>query len=217
MRDDGIIQRNNGSGDGLHRCAIDEQEASELSTAELIKELARHTKELVRDEVRLVKLELTEEQKQLKAVGGEGKTLVSDTSTRLRGELSAARADMHEATHRVKKAVVPMSVGGVLLHATLFLALFTLVFVIDLVLPLWAAALIVTVVTGLVGFILAKTGAREAKELTQNPFGRTTRLLKEDKRWIGTSLKGLKTRLAGTLRDAKSRVSESVSRRSQVS
>jgi hypothetical protein len=189
---------------------------SEMSTSELLKELARHTRDLVKDEARLLKLELEAERRELGDVAGEGRGYLNEGRTRARHDLDLARAGLHRSADQAKRAAVPLASGGVLLHAGIYLALFTLVFVLDTFLPLWAAGLIVTVVALAVGWGLLSYGRREVKEI-ENPFNRVTDQLKEDRRWIGRNAVSLKERAIETLRDAKSTLKESISRRSQES
>jgi hypothetical protein len=207
------VYRGNGHGDvGSYA----DDNLDDMSTNEVVKELVRHTRELIKDEVRLIRLELEEDRRRLGDVGIEGRSYIDEARSRAQHDLHLAGADLRVAGRRTKKAAVSLGSGGVLLHAGIYLALFALVFVFATFLPLWAAATIVAVLTLCVGAGLLAKGKHELDEV-ENPFTRISHQIKEDGRWIGRTLAGLKARTAETLRDAKSTLKESVSRRSHMS
>jgi uncharacterized membrane protein YqjE len=127
----------------------------------------------------------TEDPRQ-QSLGELVKRLAEQTSRLIRQELRLARAEMTEKAQGYSR-------GAAMLGAAAFTALLTgvaltlfLVYLLRLAMPLWAAALIVTVVYGVVAFALFKTGQTRLKEAAPPVPEETIDNVKEDVGWLKT-------------------------------
>jgi uncharacterized membrane protein len=117
------------------------------SSGEIIKDLVENAQEILRSEVRLAKVEITQEAK--------------------KAAQSAAIA----------------AAGAVLAIFALGLLLWAAVYGLSLVLPMWAAALIIGVVVGIVAGAMITAGRAKMKQV--NPTPETTiKSLKENAQWL---------------------------------
>ena len=115
--------------------------------------------------------------------------LGDEISTLVRQEIALAKVEIAE---KVKPAAVSVGMfGGTALFALgAFGALTTfLIALIALVLPVWAAALIVTAVYGIVAGVLAMTGKKKFQEATPLIPEQTAQTVKEDIEWAKTRAK----------------------------
>jgi uncharacterized membrane protein YqjE len=128
---------------------MNEQELEDWSTAQLVKEIAAESKELVMREVQLAQAELKAD---------------------LKHELSAAEG---------------LGVAALFGVGTFCSLLTTAIFALALVLPGWAAGLIVTGASALIAAIVGTWGwARR----TKTPLSRTRHTLVEDLQWAKNRL-----------------------------
>lgn len=148
----------------LHRLPVEEE-----TSKDLVQELLAEGKHLVREEVRLMRLEV--------------QALASEGRERLERDLATARAELKAEGTRAARAGAAIGVGGVLAQAALYLALFAAVFALDLAMPLWLAALLVAAVVGVPGAILLRGGVTRLKRVRLTPR-RTVHQLKEDRQWM---------------------------------
>ena len=115
--------------------------------------------------------------------------LGDEISTLVRAEIALAKAEIAE---KVKPAAASAGMfGGTALFglgafgaATAFL-----IALIALALPVWAAALIVTVVYGVVALVLAQTGKKKLQEAAPLVPEQTAQSVKEDIEWAKTRMK----------------------------
>lgn len=108
--------------------------------------------------------------------------VTSDLSTLMRQEFELAKA---EVTAEAKKASTGAGLLGGAGFAGYMAAIFaslTLMFLLDLLMPLWAAALIVTVLYGVVGYVLYSKGRTKMQTVDPKPR-QTVETLKEDVQW----------------------------------
>jgi len=113
--------------------------------------------------------------------------VTSDLSTLMRQEMELAKAELRqEATKAGKGAGFLGGAGfaGYMLALFASLALMFALAELDFI-GLWAAALIVAVIYGIVGFVLFKRGRRELKNVNPMPT-QTVETLKEDVQWAKT-------------------------------
>jgi len=105
--------------------------------------------------------------------------LSSDTAILVQQEIALARAELTERTKTVARAATGFGIAAVL-GLGAFLALTTMIIaLLALVVPLWAAALIVTIVYG----VIAGMGALSGKKALASggaPIPQTIETLKED-------------------------------------
>jgi MFS family permease len=115
--------------------------------------------------------------------------LGDEISTLVRAEIALAKAELAE---KLKPAALSAGMfGGTALFglgafgaATAFL-----IALIALALPVWAAALIVTVVYGVVALVLALTGKKKMQEAAPLVPEQTAQTVKEDIEWAKTRMK----------------------------
>lgn len=117
--------------------------------------------------------------------------LSNETTLLVRQEMQLARAELLE--HAKPAAASAVSFGATALFgfgafgaATAFL-----IAALALVLPIWAAALIVTAAYGLAAFVLAKNGKKKLQEAAPPLVPQTTQTLKEDIAWAKTQPKSV--------------------------
>jgi len=87
-------------------------------------------------------------------------------TTLVRDEIALAKAELTEKGKHAGKGVGLFGGGGVLALYGLGALIATLIIVLDLMMPLWLAALIVTVVLFAVAGVLALLGKKEVKQAT---------------------------------------------------
>lgn len=115
--------------------------------------------------------------------------LANETSTLVRQELELARTEMLEKGKDVG-ASAGMFSASVVFGLGAFGAVTTfLIALIALALPVWAAALIVTVVYGLIAFIAAQRGKKKLEAASPLAPEQTAQTVKEDVAWAKTRVK----------------------------
>ena len=87
-------------------------------------------------------------------VGG----LAGDVQDLVRGEIMLARAELDQKFHRVLMAAIWLLGGALLAFAGLVVVLQGVAFALALVLPAWAASLIVGVIIVIIGALFARSG-----------------------------------------------------------
>jgi len=118
-------------------------------------------------------------------IGDLLKRLSAETSTLVRQEMALARAELTEQGKRAGTGAGMLGGAGVAGLLTLGALTATVIGVLDTGMAFWLAALIVTVVWGLVAGVLALQGRNKLKEATP-PAPQTVETVKEDVRWAKT-------------------------------
>jgi hypothetical protein len=111
------------------------------------------------------------------------KQLAEETSTLVRQELELAKA---EITQKGKKAGIGLGeLGGAGIVALYALGALTACFIaaLALAMPVWLAALIVTIVYGAIAGVLALVGRRQLRQSNPTSLERTEKTVKEDVEW----------------------------------
>lgn len=108
--------------------------------------------------------------------------VAQDLSTLMKQELELAKTEMKEEAKTAGKGAGLLGGAGVAGHIFLIFLSLTATFALDLVMPLWAAALIVTVVWAIIAAVLAASG-RSALKKAQPQLPKTQQTLKEDAEW----------------------------------
>jgi uncharacterized integral membrane protein len=98
-------------------------------------------------------------------------------------QIELARTELVPVGRRAGIAVGLLVTGAVFLFVFLILLSITGVYVLNLFLPLWASALIVSGILLLIGGILAGTGANVLRRLDPKPH-RTIRALQQNINWL---------------------------------
>ncbi len=115
--------------------------------------------------------------------------LGNELSTLVRQELALAKAEILEKS-RPAVASAGMFGGGALFGLGAFGALTAfLIAAIALAVPLWAAALIVTVVYGVIAGVLVMTGTKKLHDAAPLIPEQTAATVKEDIEWVKTRAK----------------------------
>jgi len=120
-----------------------------------------------------------------RGIGELVKDLAGQTSTLVRQEIKLAQAEVTEKGKVAGRGAGMLACAGV--AALLMLGTLTAVLVValDSPLPLWLAALIVTVIWGVVAAVLAQSG-RKALRTATPPAPQTVETVKEDIQWAKT-------------------------------
>jgi len=113
----------------------------------------------------------------------------------VRAEIALAKTELNQELTKVKAGGVMLGVGGVmlLLGGMLFAAF--AVIALDLLMPLWLSALIVTVLFLGIGAGIANVGLKRMK--TVHAPDQTIRTLKEDSQWASKTLTSMKSQMHG--------------------
>lgn len=105
--------------------------------------------------------------------------LAGDLSTLVRQEVALAKAELKAEAGKAGKGAGMLGGAGLAgLMATVFVSL-TLMFLLDLAMPTWVAALIVTLLWAVVGFVLYTRGRTQLKTVNPTPT-QTVETLKEN-------------------------------------
>ena len=108
--------------------------------------------------------------------------VTTDLSTLMRQEFELAKAELTAEAKKAGKGAGTLGAAGFLGYLAAIFASLTLMFLLDLVMPLWAAALIVTALYGLIAFVLFNQGKKQLKTVDPTPR-QTVETLKEDVQW----------------------------------
>lgn len=154
------------------------QSLEDESTKDLVRDFLEEGRRLLREEARLVRLEL--------------QTVADEGRQRIERDLATAKKELTAEAKKAARAGSTLGAGGILAHAALYLALFTAVFVLANFVPLWAAGLIVTGVVGAVAAFLILTGIKGLKDVQLAPQ-KTLHQLQEDKQWMRDRAHALKS------------------------
>ncbi len=120
-----------------------------------------------------------------RGIGELVKDLAGQTSTLVRQEIKLAQAEVTQKGKLAGRGAGMLA--GAAVAALLMLGVLTalLVVALDSAMPLWLAALIVTVLWGVVAAVLAQAG-RKALQAATPPAPQTVETVKEDIQWAKT-------------------------------
>jgi len=118
-------------------------------------------------------------------IGDLVKDLAGQTSTLVRQEIQLAQAELTSKGKVAGRGAGML--GGAAVAALLALGALTacLIAALDTAMPLWLAALIVTLLWGVIGAVLATRGRKELQRSTP-PVPQTVETVKEDIQWAKT-------------------------------
>ena len=108
--------------------------------------------------------------------------VANDLSTLIKQEMELAKTEMKEEAKKAGKGAGLLGGAGLAGYMVLLFLSLTAMFALDEAMPLWAAALIVTAVWGIVAAVLAATG-RSALKRANPQLPKTQQTLKEDAAW----------------------------------
>ncbi len=110
--------------------------------------------------------------------------LAREMSTLVRKEIQLAKTELTATASAVGKDVAYIAAGGFIAYAGFFALIATLIIILHTVgLPLWLAALLVTVIVLAAGGILIMQGLNKLKKTRMMPE-QTMQTLKEDQQFI---------------------------------
>lgn len=105
--------------------------------------------------------------------------LAGDLSLLLRQEVALAKKEFQEALAQAVGGAISLAVGGVLATVGLIAILTSVILALALIMPHWAAALLVGAIFVILGVIFVMLGINRLKKLKLIPE-RTTQTLKDD-------------------------------------
>jgi uncharacterized membrane protein YqjE len=123
------------------------------------------------------------------SVGDLVRRLSEDTAALVRQELALARAELTQKGKRAGRGAGMFGGAGAAGLAALVALTAFLILVLDIALPAWAAALIVTVLWAAVAAVLALRGRDEIREATPPVPEQTIETVKEDVEWAKTRVR----------------------------
>jgi uncharacterized membrane protein YqjE len=114
--------------------------------------------------------------------------IVGNIQEIVRSEVRLAKAELSEEARKAKPAGLWMGIGAVFSAGTVMLALLAGVYALSTVMPNWAAALVVSLLSGTVAALAVRTGVTCVKRIDPTP-DKTIRSLKENVAWSKQQLK----------------------------
>lgn len=109
-------------------------------------------------------------------------TLANQTSALVRKEVDLARTEMTQKVTSLGRDAGMVAAGAVLALGAYLTLLATLIIVLDQWLPLWLAALAVTLVVAIIAFVLIQQGLKALKRVDLTPHA-TIATLRDDAAW----------------------------------
>jgi hypothetical protein len=120
------------------------------------------------------------------SIGELVKDLATETSTLVRREIDLAKAEMTDRGKRAGKGVGMLAAGAVVALLAFGALTAGLIAALDLAMPTWLAALIVTVVYGAIAAVLVQIGRKQVQEAAPPVPEDTIESVKEDVQWAKT-------------------------------
>lgn len=114
--------------------------------------------------------------------------IVGNIQEIVRSEVRLAKAEISDEARKAKPAMAWLGVGAVFGLGAVWIGLLAAVYALSLVLPDWAAALLVSVASGLVAALAARAGLTQLTRIDPTP-DKTLRSLKENVQWSKEQLK----------------------------
>jgi Putative Actinobacterial Holin-X, holin superfamily III len=128
----------------------------------------------------------TEHEKASESTAELVKDLSREVSDLVRQEIALARAEMMQKGRKAGRGAGMLSGAAVLGLAAVGGSMATCILLLDLVLPTWLAALIVTAAYAAVAAVLGLRGKEEISEVGPPTPDRTVESVKEDVQWAKT-------------------------------
>ena len=125
------------------------------------------------------------------SIGGLVSGVIKDLQELVRAEIQLAKTEIKEDATAAGKAVGAMVAGGLVGLVGFIFLMLTLVYVLDIWLPLWVSALIVAAVLLVVAAVLALWGKNQLAATKLGPE-QTIATLKEDQEWAKQQINSVK-------------------------
>jgi uncharacterized membrane protein YqjE len=113
------------------------------------------------------------------------KDLAGQTSTLVRQEIQLAQAELTSKGKQAGRGAGMLAAAAVAGLLALIALTVCLIVALDSAMPLWLAALIVTLLWGVIGAVLATRGRKDLQQATP-PVPQTVETVKEDIQWAKT-------------------------------
>ncbi|SRR5687767_10240040 len=121
--------------------------------------------------------------KEERSLGDLFSELMSETSTLVRQEVALAQVEMTNKATKAGKNIGYLVVGGAVGYAALLVVLAAVVMILGNFIPLWASALVVAAIVGVVAFMLISSALAELRKADPVPR-ETVESIKEDAKWL---------------------------------
>lgn len=132
--------------------------------------------------------QFTEMRDEAMAMRGDVNSIASEVQRLLQMEVQLAQAEMQEARqHAMRGTMVSGAAAVFALIMSIFLFL-AIMFALDTLMPIWAAALATTGIAAGVAILFAMLGMQQWRSFSPVPR-RTIRTMQEDVRWAKSQLK----------------------------
>jgi hypothetical protein len=119
-----------------------------------------------------------------RSTGDLVKELSEQVTELVRDEVALAKAEMAEKGRKAGPGVGMLGGAGVAALAALGALTAFLILVLDLTMPSWGAALIVTILWGVVAGVLYRQGREKVREVGKPIPEKTVESVKEDVQWL---------------------------------
>ena len=123
------------------------------------------------------------------SIGELVKDLATETSTLVRQEIELAKAELTDRGKRAGKGAGMLGAGAVVGVLALGALTAVLIAALDLAMPTWLAALIVTVVYAAIAGVLIQIGRKQVQEAAPPVPEETIDSVKEDVQWAKTRMR----------------------------
>jgi hypothetical protein len=120
------------------------------------------------------------------SIGELVRDLATETSTLVRQEIDLAKAEMTDRGKRAGKGAGMLAAGAVAALLALGALTAGLIAALDLAMPTWLAALIVTAIHGAIAGVLVQIGRKQVQEAAPPVPEDTIESVKEDVQWAKT-------------------------------
>jgi uncharacterized membrane protein YqjE len=109
--------------------------------------------------------------------------ILSNVQEIIRAEVRLAKVEIREEASKAFSSMVWVLVGAVCAAFAVTFLLWTIVYAVGLVWPMWAATLVVAAVLGMAGAVILSSGVRQMKHVSPTPE-RTVETIKENVAWV---------------------------------
>ncbi len=109
--------------------------------------------------------------------------IVGNIQEIVRSEVRLAKTEIREEATKAKSAGLLIAIFAVAALFAAFFLLLTIVYALSIVIPNWAAALLVSIVLAIVGGVALSAGLKRFKQVHPTPE-RTVETIKENVEWV---------------------------------
>jgi hypothetical protein len=127
-------------------------------------------------------------EKQDRSIGELFSDLARETAELIRQEIALAKIEFGQKAKHVGVNIRDLVVGGAVAYAAFLVLLAAIIAGLAEVMPIWAAALIVAVLVGIVAAVLVSKALTALRRIDLTPQA-TVQTLKEDAQWVKKQMK----------------------------